>query len=179
MPSRRLFIAIPLNDELRKAIGDYRLAASAVEGLRWIAEENLHVTIVFLGDIENDKMSELKSEIGRIVKKHSPFVLRMAKISASPHRKPMVWAEFAQNESYVDLVIEMRKAMSAFTKVDDRDPRAHISVARPGKPPASKHDIPNQEFDGPDLQVDWLELWESQLSQEGAEYSSLGKFKLN
>ena len=47
---KRLFLAIPLTEEIKSELDKYK-NEMGLEGVRWIPSENLHVTLYFLGDV--------------------------------------------------------------------------------------------------------------------------------
>jgi len=52
----RLFVALPLPDDVRT-----RLAAlcTGIDGARWVAAENLHITLRFIGDVQEDRGEDI------------------------------------------------------------------------------------------------------------------------
>ena len=61
--AHRLFIAIRPPVEVRDRLVD---AMEAIEGARWIDEENLHLTLRFVGEVERPAANDLAAALGRI-----------------------------------------------------------------------------------------------------------------
>ena len=59
----RLFIAIRPPEEARNALID---AMEGIEGARWVDEENLHLTLRFVGEVERPAATDLTAALGRI-----------------------------------------------------------------------------------------------------------------
>lgn len=59
----RLFAALPLPDNVRA-----RLAAlsNGIEGARWVAAEDLHITLRFIGDIQEDRGDDAYAALGAV-----------------------------------------------------------------------------------------------------------------
>lgn len=55
-------------------------------GLRWTAAENLHLTLHFLGDVEENALDELVAAAGRAVAGRAAFDCRLGGIGAFPQR---------------------------------------------------------------------------------------------
>jgi 2'-5' RNA ligase len=51
MSSKRLFIAIAIPPEIRSTLATYKNHID-LAGLSWVKEENLHITLLFMGNIE-------------------------------------------------------------------------------------------------------------------------------
>jgi 2'-5' RNA ligase len=81
----RCFVAVPISDELRASLG----AAIATwrddprtEGLRWVAEEALHVTLVFLGSIEPEAVAGIASHVEQASARHAPMTRATGRLGA-------------------------------------------------------------------------------------------------
>jgi 2'-5' RNA ligase len=59
----RLFIAIRPPEEVRNTLVD---AMEGIEGARWADEENLHLTLRFVGEVERPAANDLAAALGRI-----------------------------------------------------------------------------------------------------------------
>ena len=59
----RLFIAIRPPEEVRDSLVD---AMEGIEGARWVDEENLHLTLRFIGEVERPAANDLAAALGRI-----------------------------------------------------------------------------------------------------------------
>jgi 2'-5' RNA ligase len=59
----RLFIAIRPPEDVRDRLVD---AMEGIEGARWVDEENLHLTLRFVGEIERPAANDLAAALGRI-----------------------------------------------------------------------------------------------------------------
>src|SRR5687768_8609582 len=61
--SHRLFIAIRPPEEVRDRLVD---AMEGIEGARWVDEENLHLTLRFIGEVEQPAANDLAAALARI-----------------------------------------------------------------------------------------------------------------
>ncbi len=86
---KRLFIAIPIQDESRIQITRTFLLDEAAKHMpvRWTAIQNLHLTLQFLGDINESRIPDLKQILNRIVVKDHPIFLRFSDFGAFPNLK--------------------------------------------------------------------------------------------
>ena len=89
MPSQRLFVALALPPVVRAELA---ALAEAIDGVRWVPEDNLHLTLRFLGDTETEVADRLIAALARV--RVEPFVLPVAGVGVFPPRGPakVVWA---------------------------------------------------------------------------------------
>ncbi len=58
---------------------------------RWVKPENLHITLKFLGSVEEQKLQAIKDDMHQLVTQHRPFSLRLQGLDAFPNlKKPRV-----------------------------------------------------------------------------------------
>ena len=68
--AHRLFIAIRPPEPVRDRLVD---AMEGIEGARWVDEENLHLTLRFLGEVERPAANDLAAALARV--SAAPFML--------------------------------------------------------------------------------------------------------
>src|SRR5471032_3233109 len=79
----RLFTGL----EIPKALGEsLSLLRGGLPGARWIDAENYHVTLRFIGDIDDALANEIADVLGRVHRR--PFELRLDGLSSFGGRKP-------------------------------------------------------------------------------------------
>ena len=59
----RLFIALRPPEPVRDRLVD---AMEGIEGARWVDEENLHLTLRFVGEVERPAANDLAAALGQI-----------------------------------------------------------------------------------------------------------------
>ena len=91
----RAFIAVELPPATREAVEDVarRLQSGAVEGVRWVRPEGIHLTLKFLGSIGADSVPVVSEVLARCATSTAPFELSMDSVGAFPGvRDPrVVW----------------------------------------------------------------------------------------
>jgi len=140
--SVRCFVGIELPDVTRKALADAGAALMAVDGTwrdqKWVAAENLHVTVHFVGSVAESLVPDLAEAIGTAVADLRGFELCGAHVSAVPglRRCRMVWAAFDDPYgSCAELDSAVGAAASPFGEPPANRPfRAHVTLARARKP---------------------------------------------
>lgn len=124
----RLFIAIELPDGFKKALG--RLRAD-VPGARWVPSEQLHLTLAFLGEVEERTAGELSERLALI--QVPPFQLRFSEPGCFPnrHRPRVLWAGLEPNPRLTHLAGRVHEAVLACGIPQEERPFSpHITLAR-------------------------------------------------
>ena len=79
---RRLFIALSLPDEVRERLSSL---GGGVPGARWVAPENLHLTLRFLGEVDNGLARDIDDALHQV--DAPPFELRPCVRNAHAHAR--------------------------------------------------------------------------------------------
>ncbi len=96
MSSLRTFIAIEIPAEIKKAIihqsADLRRAVG--RSVRWVAPENIHLTLKFLGEISPANVEMLTQTLKAEAGQHAGFEIKVATMGAfpNPRRPRVIWA---------------------------------------------------------------------------------------
>ena len=181
----RLFLAIELPEEIRTHLVSVRdeLKRHITRG-SFPRDENLHITLKFLGDVEAAEVSKL-SESMHLVRAGGPINLSAQDIECFPERGPIrvVAAQFGGDLAGMKSVhqsVEQRCRHLGFER-ETRAYRPHVTLvrARPTLDPGFRKiaDSFAAQFPGPSFDVDEFSLVESRLRAEGSEYNTLGRFR--
>ncbi len=92
----RAFIAIELDDAQHRALAEVQARLQrdrAASRVRWVAPENIHLTLKFLGDVDAAKMVALQRALADVCASTPPFALRIAGVGAFPDtpRPTVIW----------------------------------------------------------------------------------------
>jgi 2'-5' RNA ligase len=180
-PRVRLFAAIELPDAAREAIeAATQGLRTTVPGFGWVAAENLHLTLVFLGWVGPDEAGSIRDELEAAAAPAAPFHVRFGAAGRFPDRGKarIVWFGFASGaEELVDLAGRARRAL-AHRVAADRPFQPHVTVARAMQPVR----IPAGALDEtpPDVQVrvDAVTLFRSHLGAPHARYEAIARLAL-
>ena len=125
----RSFLAISLPDDVSDALMDLQ---DGVRNARWVEEENLHLTLAFLGDCAPSRLSELDTELGRI--RMEPFDLTVSGAGAFGGGKPrLLYAGLEPSEPLARLQAKVvRTAREQDIALERRKYHPHITVGRCG-----------------------------------------------
>ncbi len=176
---QRIFIAINLPEEIKKELSSFQEKWPELP-LRWIKPENLHITLVFLGNINDEELPEIIKVAKEAVSCHQPFSITLNRIIYGPPGKAprMIWIEGEKSEALGKLQKRMENALlggalSNFTS-ENRAYSLHITLARIRQwefrqiEPEEKPEV-NEEINLT-FEVNSIEVMESRLKSGGAEY---------
>lgn len=168
----RQFIGIPLPSDVRQTIESSLKPFGEIEGLKLVKPENLHLTLVFLGDKGTEDKIRLVEEI-----KFDSFRLKSSSVEIFPGRKPrLVWIELDKP----DELIRLRQNLANIFGIDEKF-RAHITVARI-KRLSAENKKTLIEFAGQmnpfviTFPVDHFNLYSSDLKSDGPVYNVVRSF---
>jgi RNA 2',3'-cyclic 3'-phosphodiesterase len=175
----RLFVALEVPEAVRREV------ARRVAGLRerlprakWVDTANLHLTLLFLGQVEEAQVPGLAAALQAAFARHPPLDLRLAGAGTFPPRRParVAWVGM---ETPGDLAGLQADATAAAVEAagfvpEERTFHPHVTLARcePSWPPAVA-DRFAAAFPGTIGQPWTAErgvLMESKLSPRGAQY---------
>ncbi|MDO8557599.1 MAG: RNA 2',3'-cyclic phosphodiesterase [bacterium] len=107
MKGHRLFIAINIPPEVREML---RKETETWRDLpiRWVSEENIHITLLFIGAADDEEMSRIATVLPMATEGIESFDITLDRIGIGPTPKTprMVWAE---GEVSVELTALQRK----------------------------------------------------------------------
>ncbi len=91
----RTFIAIEIPEEIKKAISSQSagLRKALGGGVRWVAPENVHLTLKFLGDISPANVKMLTQSLEAEAGLHEPFTVKVGNLGVfpTPRRPRVIW----------------------------------------------------------------------------------------
>lgn len=146
MKEIRTFIAVPIESPIRSATKELlRQLQGEGDGIHWVPLENLHLTLKFLGDVDNTMVPEVCQVTRRCCAETPPTELQFAGLGAFPHRnKPrVIWAGIEQGgETFAGLVgrLEVELAKLGF-KREPRDWIPHLTLGRARRGPRRPEEL--------------------------------------
>jgi 2'-5' RNA ligase len=169
----RTFVAIPLPKEIRENIYKESKEFDA-EGVKLVEEENLHLTLAFLGELKEQRVEEVKNEISKI--KFKKFKLSLKGFGTFPGFLRVIFVNVNANELEL-LHKEVVKALKNLNLIFDERFSPHVTIARVNK--LSKDKVESirkkieekKETDFGNFLVDKICVMSSKLTQNGPIYN--------
>jgi len=131
----RAFIAVELPEALRQEVAALvaDLESSGAD-VKWVEVNNLHLTLKFLGNIEEAQLSSLKEALRASTLHLSPFAVSLEGIGAFPRTTSprVVWVGVSQgSEDLIRLAHAVEQACSSLGfLVEDRPFSPHLTIGR-------------------------------------------------
>ncbi len=158
----------------------------SLTGIQWVAQENLHFTLKFLGSIEDKKIAPLMQALGQALRLAPSFSLMGKGIGVFPNikRARVLWIGL-QGQGLHRIAEEVEAALEplGFAR-EKRDFAPHLTMGRwrnPGlQPQKLREQIERlQDYDFGQSQVEEVVLFQSVLKPTGAIYSPVGVIRLS
>ncbi|MEO2241379.1 MAG: RNA 2',3'-cyclic phosphodiesterase [Euryarchaeota archaeon] len=188
MSTFRAFISIDIEeDEVIDRIQELqdRLKASGAD-LKLVEPENVHLTLKFLGDIPESRVSEVVEAMERAADTVEPFTLRLKGLGVFPNIRHIrvVWVgvdEGADETKAMAAVLEDELGRRGFRR-ERRDFVPHVTIARvrSGRNKAQLVEAIRElsSVEVGDVEVTAIRLKKSILRPEGPEYHTVEEVKL-
>jgi len=135
MSKIRAFIAIEIPDEIQNKIGELQSSLKKIGGrVSWTRPGNIHLTLKFLGDTDENLIDEIASQLQESVAAIQPFQITIKNVGAFPNFKypRVLWVgvEGEENRS-AELAAKIEDVMegSGFKK-ENRPFSAHLTLGR-------------------------------------------------
>ncbi|MDD5633790.1 MAG: RNA 2',3'-cyclic phosphodiesterase [Candidatus Omnitrophica bacterium] len=184
----RSFIAIEMSDEARREFSKVisKLKDSGAD-VKWIDPDSLHLTLKFLGNIEETRVPDISKSILQITSNLDPFEMRLDGLGAFPNwtRPRVVWLGISEGGSLAKNIAEqIERTMESYGfEREKRSFSPHITLGRvrSGKNVDKLKKIADSiKVDPCLIEVKEIILFRSQLTPHGAIYSplSVSKFKV-
>jgi 2'-5' RNA ligase len=174
----RTFIAIELPAETRSYLfqsGQKMAENVPSRAVRWVAPENMHLTLRFLGDTPEDKLPMIAAELDAITQEFQSFELYLNEIGCFPNRKRprVVWVGLAGDlKSLNALQGRIEQAVQALGwQAEGRPFRAHLTIGRVKDQSQAARLSWEQQLEQKAVSVSAINLIESMLRPSGPVYT--------
>ncbi len=170
----RLFIAIDVNDEhIKERIIKKQRDILNNFNIKPIRPDQLHFTLMFLGEVSNVMLESIKSKLSEI--RFEPMNVRYKYVGAfpTPKRARVIWIGVDEDSAkrLGRLAKSIESKLSSLGFKSDKEFGAHITILRAKNIVNCSNIISDEEF-GEEV-LDKVKLKESVLTNSGPLYSDL------
>jgi len=174
----RLFVAIRPPEPIRDLLID---AMDDSPEFRWQDDEQLHLTLRFVGEVERPVAEDLADALGRV--RAPRFDLRIKGVGRFDQRNSgALWAGVEPKDPLVALAAKVERiCLSVGLEPERRAFHPHITLARwKGYRSREAEDFVarHRAFASEPFAVDAFALFESNLSRHGAHYEEVASYPL-
>ncbi|WP_435177236.1 RNA 2',3'-cyclic phosphodiesterase [Halorussus sp. AFM4] len=183
----RLFVSVDLPDELADAVADVQEEFAGASGLNFVDPEQAHVTVKFLGEVNQGELPRVKNALRRAVDEAdvAPFEATYEGLGVFPDIGyiQVVWLGVSDGSDELTALHEAveREVTRLGFDPEDHEFTPHVTIARMEHAGGKELVQENVEELSPTVgatQVEEIRLTESVLTDEGPEYSTVESFPL-
>ena len=177
----RCFIAIEIPETIKKSI------AAIIDNLKksdvkWVSEENIHITLQFLGETEESLIPDIKGALYKILAPYSHFYIKIVDVGCFPSgkRPRVIWVGIKESQSLINLYKDISNEMVKFGyQKEERGFTPHVTIGRVKSNRNMRELLSRLDelkvTDFPDFEVQDIKLMKSELKPSGAKYYSLAE----
>ena len=178
MSTHRLFVALRPPRPVREIL---LAAMHGIAGARWQNDEQLHLTLRFIGEVDRHAAEDIAAALGAL---HAPAVTaRIAGVDLFERqgRPHMIWAAVEPHEPLAALhrKVDQRLARVGIAP-ETRAFTPHVTLARlnRGSGPVAPFLALNSDLASPAFEFGHVTLYESELGHGGSRYHPVARYPL-
>ncbi len=184
----RTFLAFELPDDIKdRVIKVLKDAKKTLSDIRWVKVGNIHLTVVFMGNIKEEDLPGIKKNISHVCSRYGAFHLSLSGAGVFPnkHKPNVLWLGLdgdTQRLSFFKSDLEKKFATYGIQQ-EKRRFKSHLTLGRFRK--KIKVDLLLDQFlneyndFGKDIcEFSRLTLFKSDLTPSGAQYTRLESWPL-
>ncbi len=175
----RLFTGLSIPVLLRQRL---TLLESVMPGARWITRENYHITLTFIGDVDEGVAEDIDEAFEALRGKKFKLRLKGAGCFAHHGDNKMLWIGVEESEPLQRLKDKIDRALQVYKiPFEKRKYVPHVTLARLTNVDDARigefiqaHNL----FASEEFEVDSFILYQSHLTKHGSEYEELKDYAL-
>ena len=189
MGKTRTFIGVDIGDAIRAntaaLIKDLSKTGAAV---KWVAPESMHVTLLFLGEVDDRELHAVCKAVKEVAAGEPPFPLRVSGVGAfpTPRRPKILWVGITEGVEPLRRLyaaLEERMLDLGCYRKEERGYTPHLTLGR-AKGDADANalapEIPKRSaWEGGRFAVDEVLVFSSELARDGPVYTVIGRAPLS
>lgn len=152
-------------------------------GINWVKPENLHLTLLFIGDTETAELTDLNKAIFDVVIKSSALALKSLGFELFPAREPrLIWVKLdTQDKAVFQLAKDLNRAVrECGYEPDAKSLKLHITVGRikTQQPAWLEQEIMQSQLVKEPAVYDTVTFYQSVLKPDGPVYTAIQQFNM-
>jgi 2'-5' RNA ligase len=170
----RLFVALELPLPVRDAL---LAMMGGVAGARWQTDEQLHLTLRFIGDVDRHQAADIAAALDHV--HMQPLRLTLGEVGSFDRRGRIdtLWVGVTPREQVAALARKVDQALTLVNiQPETRQFLPHITLAHLGRDSGSTSGFPARAIPALSFDINGFTLWESQLGASGSTYTVLDRY---
>ncbi len=140
----RAFVAIPLPEEIKNRLADLQSQLKRSEAnakIKWVEKDNFHITVVFLGEVFQEKLTKIRDFLVERKRELSSveLLVRGVRYFGRESSPRVIWScLYGELDQFARLSSEIKDfAANMGLMMDEKPFSAHITLCRINKPGVS------------------------------------------
>lgn len=189
MGKTRTFIGIDIGAAIRASTTALvKELAKTGAAVKWVAPESMHVTLLFLGEVDDRELHAVCKAVQGAAASEPPFSLRVSGVGAFPttRRPKILWAgitEGVEPLQRLNVALEERMLELGCYRKEERGYSPHLTLGRvkgDSDALALAAEIPKRlAWEGGRVAVDEVLVFSSELDRAGPVYTVIGRAPLS
>ena len=153
-----------------------------VPGARWQSDDQLHLTLSFLGEVDRPEADDIAAALGAIDRPRPTIALQGAGSFDHKGLIHSIWAGVAPDAGLKQLHDRINRALlAAGARPEQRAFKPHITLARLGRQAGPVEPFLSRiaGLASPPVTIDAFLLFESRLGHDGPTYETVARYPLN
>ncbi len=176
----RLFVGLPVPEAICERLAGL---SGGVPGARWIAPENMHITLKFIGDVENGLAEDIDTALQTLRAAPITLNLRGAGFFGKAYGGRMIWAGVEPTDALSHLQGKIEAILDKIGIArETRKFVPHVTIARLKKAPAARVEAfvaDHASFAAGPFEISEVTLFSSYLASTGATYTPEATYPLS
>ena len=178
----RTFIAIELTDEIKNELARIQARLKYAGGdVKWVEKDNIHLTLKFLGEVQEERIDDVVSKLEAVAKVSKPFEMTIKDTGAFPNidYPRVIWAGLdkgaGESKEIAQKIDEGLEQLGFQKETRAFSPHLTIGRVRSSKNKLElKEKVLSAKIEKPLAQrVDSVILFKSELTSNGPIYTRL------
>lgn len=175
----RLFLAIDLPKEIKDYLFELEKKVKEAK-ITWVSKKNLHLTLKFLGEVNEKDLPELKKQIQII---HPKLKLKLSKIGFFPNSKEprVIWVGVEPEEEIIFLQQKLDGQLLHLFPGEQKF-QAHLTLGRIKSIRRKEeflHSVKSLHVEPKEFEITSFQLMKSELTKLGPTYETLESISLS
>ena len=185
MSNIRAFLAIDLDEDLKPKINTLMKDFKKIDTkIKYVELVNLHLTLKFFGDIDEEGLKLLEDAISNVVEDFKPFNIHIKKCGSFPNKNRInvIWVGIDDDTILKQLHDRLDEEFSKLGFDKDKKFSTHLTIGRM-KTSKNKQEVrqtieDNENIEIGEMEVNKITLKKSTLTPSGPIYEDLKVFEL-
>ena len=175
----RIFIAIKVPDSIKEEISKLQKNLD-IQNIRWVASQNIHLTLKFLGEIPEKQIEAIIEAIKSSTQKSKPFNISFKEVGGFPNlkRPRILWVGIKEGkDKLIELIQNLSKEFSSIGfEAESHKSVPHLTIGRIKK--VKSLELRVKDFESPLFLAERIYLIKSELTSQGPIYTNIKEFRL-